>query len=83
VARAAARRYPTVMNISAYSSAAWGMADAARRFDGAAQNIATGSADLPSDIVEGTILAPAAQALNATVLRTADETQKSLIDILA
>ena len=37
----------------------------------------------PGALVEGTMLAPAAHALNATVLRVADETQKSLIDVLA
>jgi hypothetical protein len=71
------------VNISAYSSAAWGMADAARRFDAAAENIANGSADLPADLVQGTMLAPAQQALNATMFRVADETHKSLIDVLA
>ena len=71
------------MQISAFSSAVWGMADASKRYDGAAEKIANGTADLPADLVEGTMLAPAAHALNATVVRVADETQKSLIDILA
>jgi hypothetical protein len=68
---------------SATASAAWGMNAAATRFNGAADRVATGSADLATDLVDATITAPAAFALNATVLRVADETQKSLIDILA
>ena len=71
------------MNVSAYSSAAWGMADASRRFDGAAENIANGSADLASDLVEGTMLAPTALELNAQVVRIVDDAHKSLIDVLA
>ena len=74
------------MNIPALSSAAWGMADASRRFDAAAENVAAGSAsptDITSDIVDATMLAPAAYTVNATMLRVAAETQKSLIDIRA
>jgi hypothetical protein len=72
------------VNVSpATASAVWGMGAAATRFDAAADRVATGSADLASDLVDATITAPAAFALNATVLRVADETQKSLIDILA
>jgi hypothetical protein len=59
------------------------MGAAAARFDDAAERVATGSADPASDLVDATITAPAAFALNATVLRVADETQKSLIDVLA
>ena len=71
------------MNISAFSSATWGMADAVQRFDGAAQNIAGGSGDLATDMVEGTMLAPTALELNAQVVRIADDAYKSLIDVLA
>ena len=71
------------MNVSAYSSAAWGMADAVQRFDGAAQNIATGSGDLAADMVEGTMLAPTALELNAQVVRIVDDAHRSLIDVLA
>ena len=74
---------PTAMNVSAYSSASWGMADAMQRFDGAAQNIATGSGDLATDMVEGTMLAPTALALNAQVVRTVDEAHQSLFDAFA
>jgi hypothetical protein len=42
-----------------------------------------GTADGVSDLVDGTILAPAAYTANATVARVTDETRKSLIDILA
>jgi hypothetical protein len=34
-------------------------------------------------VVEGVVLESAAHALNATVRRVADETQKSMIDVLA
>ena len=61
----------------------WGMASASNQFDAAAGRIAGGSSDLPTDIVEAGITAPAQFALNATVLRTVDETQQSLIDVLA
>jgi hypothetical protein len=67
----------------ATSSAAWGLGAAATRFDDAADRVATGSGELASDLVDATITAPATFALNATVLRTAHETQKSLIDVLA
>lgn len=59
------------------------MGAAASRFNDAAERVATGSADLATDMVDATITAPTAFALNAAVLRTADETQKSLIDVLA
>jgi hypothetical protein len=39
--------------------------------------------DVASEIVDATMLAPAAYTANATVLRVADETQKSLLDVLA
>ena len=76
------------MNIPAFSSAAWGMANASQRFDTAAVNVANGSlsqspTDMTSDLVDATMLAPAAYTANATVLRVAAETQKSLIDIRA
>lgn len=73
-----------VVNVSpATSSAAWGMGAAATRFNDAAERVAAGSADLATDLVDATITAPVAFALNAAVLRTADETQKALIDVLA
>jgi len=72
------------VNISPASySAMSGMLTASNQFDAAAGRIAGGSSDLPTDIVEAGVTAPAQFALNASVLRTVDETQKSLIDILA
>jgi len=71
------------MQIPAFSSASKGMSAASQRFDGAAQKIATSSTPDPSELVEATMLAPAAYTANATVLRVAAETQKSLIDIRA
>lgn len=72
------------MNISsAYSSATWGIADATRRFDGAAANIATGAGDLATDMVEGTMLAPTALELNAQVVRIVDDAHQSLFDVFA
>jgi flagellar hook protein FlgE len=85
----------------AFSSAVSGMADARRRFDVAAHNVANvstdsfaplradgpqgeaGTLDVASELVNGTVLAPAAYTVNATVIRVADETRKSLLDILA
>jgi hypothetical protein len=71
------------MQIPAFSSASWGMADAAQRFDGAAQKVATSSLPDPSDLTEATMLAPAAYTANATVLKVAAEMQQSLVDIRA
>jgi flagellar basal body rod protein FlgC len=71
------------MQIPAFSSASWGMSAASQRFDGAAGKIATASTPDPTDMVEATMLAPAAYTANATVLRVAAETQQSLIDIRA
>ena len=76
------------MNIPAFSSAAWGMANASQRFDTAAVNVANGSlspspTDMTSDLVDATMLAPAAYTANATVLKVAAETQRSLLDIRA
>jgi len=42
-----------------------------------------GSMDLASELVDGTMLAPAAYAANAAMFRTADETRGYLLDILA
>jgi flagellar hook protein FlgE len=42
-----------------------------------------GSMDLASEMVEGTMLAPAAYTANAAMFRTADETRGYLLDILA
>jgi flagellar hook protein FlgE len=42
-----------------------------------------GSADLATDLVEATMLAPIAYAANASVIRAADETQRALLDIRA
>ena len=76
------------MNIPAFSSAAWGMANASQRFDTGAENVANGSlssspTDMTSDLVDATMLAPAAYSANATVLKVAAETQRSLLDIRA
>ena len=76
------------MNIPAFSSAAWGMAKASQRFDTAAAGVANGSlsaspTDMTSDLVDATMLAPAAYTANATVLKVAAETQRSLLDIRA
>jgi flagellar hook protein FlgE len=67
----------------AINSAVWGMNDAGRRFDTAAENVATGTGDLGTELVEGTIVAPAAYAANAAVFRTADETRGYLLDVFA
>jgi hypothetical protein len=71
------------MNINAFSSATWGINDASQRFDNAAQNIASGSGDLATNMVEGTMLAPTALSLNAQVVQIVDDAHKSLIDVLA
>jgi flagellar hook protein FlgE len=92
------------MNVApgpALLSAARGMADAGRRMDVAAHNVANvstepfaplrpdgtqgevGSLDLASELVDATILAPIAYSANATVLRTAAETQRALLDLHA
>jgi hypothetical protein len=72
------------MNINpAFSSASWGIADASRRFDGAAENIATGAGDLATNLVEGTMLAPTALELNTQVVRIVDDAHQSLFDIFA
>jgi flagellar hook protein FlgE len=42
-----------------------------------------GSMDLASEMVEGTMLAPAAYTANAAMFRTADETRGYLLDVLA
>jgi flagellar hook protein FlgE len=85
----------------ASSSAVWGMADASRRFDVAAHNVANvstepfaplrpdgsqgpdGAMDLATELVSGTILAPAAYTANAAMFRVADETRGALLDMLA
>ena len=85
----------------AINSSVLGMADASRRIDVAAHNVANmstepfsplrpdgsqgpeGSMDLASELVDGTIIAPAAYTANAAVFRTADETRGYLLDILA
>jgi hypothetical protein len=56
---------------------------AGRRFDDAAENIADGTGDLATDLVEGTMVAPAAFKANAAMFRTADETRGYLLDVLA
>lgn len=43
----------------------------------------TGSMDLPSELVDATMLAPIVYKANATVVRAADEMQRALIDIRA
>jgi hypothetical protein len=67
----------------AINSAVWGMNDAGRRFDTAAENVAAGTGDLATELVEGTIIAPAAYTANAAMFRTADETSGYLLDVLA
>jgi hypothetical protein len=67
----------------AINSAVWGMNDAGRRFDTAAENVAAGTGDLATELVEGTMLAPAAYTANAAMFRTADETRGYLLDVLA
>ena len=67
----------------AINSAVRGMNDAGRRFDTAAGNVADGTGDLASDLVEGTMLAPAAFKANAAMFRTADETRGYLLDVIA
>jgi hypothetical protein len=67
--------------VPAFNSAVWGLGAASRRFDDAADRVARDVE--PEDIVEATILAPAAFAANVAVTRAADEMQGSLIDILA
>ncbi len=44
---------------------------------------APGTMDVASEIVDGTILAPAAYTASATMLRVSDETRESLLDVLA
>jgi flagellar hook protein FlgE len=44
---------------------------------------AEGSMDLATELVEGTIVAPAAYTANAAMFRTADETRGYLLDVLA
>ena len=44
---------------------------------------APGSMDLVDEMVDTTILAPAAYAANARVVRAADETRGALLDIRA
>jgi hypothetical protein len=67
----------------AINSAVWGMNTAGRRFDDAAENIAEGTGDLADQLVEGTMLAPAAFKANAAMFRTADETRGYLLDVIA
>ena len=72
---------------TAPSSASSGIA-AARRYDAAVANIAPPAArpavtKVATDLVDGTMLAPAAYSANAAVARTADETRGSLVDVLA
>ena len=67
----------------AINSAVWGMNAADRRFDGSAENVAGGTGDLATELVEGTMLAPAAYTANAAMFRAADETRGYLLDVLA
>jgi hypothetical protein len=67
----------------AINSSVLGMAGADRRFDTAAENVAAGTGDLVSDLVDGTMLAPAAYTANAAMFRAADETRGYLLDVLA
>jgi hypothetical protein len=70
----------------ALSTPAMGMADASRRFDAAASNVAgaaPATTDVATELVTATVIAPRAYTANATMLRAADETRGSLLDILA
>jgi hypothetical protein len=67
----------------AINSAVWGMRAADRRFDTAAENVADGTGDLATELVEGTIVAPVAYTANAAMFRSADETRGYLLDVLA
>ena len=67
----------------AINSSVLGMNAADRRFDTAAENVAAGTGDLATELVEGTMLAPAAYTANAAMFRTADETRGYLLDVLA
>jgi hypothetical protein len=67
----------------AINSAVWGMNDAGRRFDASAENVAAGTGDLATELVEGTMLAPAAYTANAAMFHAADETRGYLLDVLA
>lgn len=44
---------------------------------------AEGSMDLATELVEGTIIAPAAYTANAAMFRAADETRGYLLDVIA
>jgi hypothetical protein len=67
----------------AINSAVFGMSTADRRFDAAAENVAEGTGDLATELVEGTMLAPAAYTANAAMFRAADETRGYLLDVIA
>jgi flagellar hook protein FlgE len=67
----------------AMSSAVFGMSTADRRFDAAAENVAAGAGDLATELVEGTVIAPAAYTANAAMFRAADDTRGYLLDVLA
>jgi hypothetical protein len=71
------------MIVPALNSAALGLADASRRFDDAAGNIAGGATDLASELVTANVLAPAAHSANAAMFRTADEMRGDLLDVIA
>jgi hypothetical protein len=73
---------------TALSSARSGMTGAARRYDVAPASVPTPAArpavtSVATDLVDGTVLAPAAYGANAAVSRTADEARGSLVDLLA
>jgi flagellar basal body rod protein FlgC len=67
----------------AINSSVFGMTDASRRFDTSAENVATGEGDLATELVEGTMLAPAAYSANAAMFRAADDTRGYVLDVLA
>jgi hypothetical protein len=69
--------------IGAINSSVLGMTDASRRFDAAAENVAAGTGDLATELVEGTMLAPAAYTANAAMFHAADETRGYLLDVIA
>jgi hypothetical protein len=74
---------------AAINTANYGMAAAGRRYDAAATRVAAPPAvsvsttDVAADLVDATIVAPAAYGANAAMFRAADQTRGTLLDILA
>jgi hypothetical protein len=64
------------------------MAAAGRRYDAAATRVAAGptvsvSTDAATDLVDATVLAPAAYGADAAMFRAADQARGTLLDVLA